>query len=83
MVQRRQDLSLVLELPDDVCGIQALADHLDRHAPLERAVRALRHEHGAHAAMADARLDHIRTDDTADVRIRAFVGRRVRTRGPS
>ena len=77
MLQRGQDLSLVLEPPDFGLGVHAAADHLDRNTALERAIRAPGQVDSAHAAVPDAGLDGVGADDPADIRIRIVVSRPI------
>ena len=65
MVERREDLALELQPALDVARQQPAPHQLDRDLLLELLVGALREEHLAHAAAAEAAHDAIRTDALA------------------
>ncbi len=69
MTERREDLALVPEPPDDQRGVHAAADHLERDAMLELVVGTARQVDGAHAAAAETPFDRIRTERAAEVRV--------------
>jgi hypothetical protein len=52
VIHQRQSLALGLEASDDLLGVHAGLDHLERHLTAHR-VRLLCQEHGTHAPLAD------------------------------
>ena len=75
MVERREDLALELQPALNVARQQAAPHQLDRDLLLELLVGALREEHLAHAAAAEAAHDAIRTDALAGEVDRCFLVR--------
>ena len=64
MVHQGQGLPFGLEAGDDLLGIHARLDDLQRHLALDR-LRLLGHEHHAHAPFADLLQQLVGPDDPA------------------
>ena len=70
VIHHRQRLALLLEAGDDLAGVHAELDDLERHAPLDRRA-LLGHVDRAEAALAEELQDPVRSDLRAEA-----VGRR-------
>ena len=78
MLEGGEDLPLVAEAAQDLVGVHAALDDLERDALLELLVRALGQIDHAHAAAADLLDDAVRPDAHAGSERRVVAGKAVR-----
>ena len=77
MLEARQDLSLQEEAPLEVLGVAPAADQLQRDGLAEHVIVAHGPVDRAHAAVADAGFEVVRTDHPSDIRVDCWIRRRV------